>query len=61
MELKEWCRRKLGGYKLFVYVFWLGEDGVLVIVFLIGSGKVRKFEMVKLGDELLVKRDKVKL
>lgn len=42
-------------------MFWLGEDGVPATVPLTGSGKVRKFEMAKLGDELLAKRDKAKL
>ena len=60
-ELKEWCRRKLGGHKSPAHVFWLGEDGVPATVPLTGSGKVRKFEMAKLGDELLAKRDKAKL
>ncbi|KAK0386956.1 hypothetical protein NLU13_5269 [Sarocladium strictum] len=60
-ELKEWCRRTLGGHKSPAHVFWLGEDGVPETVPLTGSGKVRKFEMAKLGDELLAKRDKARL
>ncbi|KAL2203681.1 acetyl-CoA synthetase-like protein [Sarocladium strictum] len=60
-ELKEWCRRKLGGHKSPAHVFWLGEDGVPADVPLTGSGKVRKFEMAKVGDEILAKRDKAKL
>ncbi|KAH8168872.1 AMP-binding enzyme domain-containing protein [Sarocladium implicatum] len=59
-ELKEWCKRKLGGHKAPAHVFWLGEDGVPATVPLTGSGKVRKFEMAKLGDELLA-RNKAKL
>ena len=52
-EIKDWVRKQLGGHKSPAHVFWLGEDGVPADVPLTGSGKVRKFEMAKLGDELL--------
>jgi mevalonyl-CoA ligase len=54
-ETRDWVRRKLGGHKSPAHLFWLGEDGVPASVPLTGSGKVRKFEMAKLGDELLQK------
>lgn len=52
-ELKEWIRNKLGNHKSPAHIFWLGHDGVPADVPLTGSGKVRKFEMAKLGDEML--------
>lgn len=52
-ELKEWVRQRLGGHKSPAYVFWLGDNGIPADVPLTGSGKVKKFEMAKLGDELL--------
>ncbi|KAF5010492.1 hypothetical protein FDECE_3347 [Fusarium decemcellulare] len=55
-ELREWCRKRLGGHKSPAHVFWLGDDDVPATVPLTGSGKVRKFEMAKLGDELLRKQ-----
>ncbi|GKT86638.1 AMP-binding enzyme [Colletotrichum tofieldiae] len=54
-ELKDWVRQRLGGHKSPAHIFWLGEDGVPADVPLTGSGKVRKFEMAKVGDELLKK------
>ncbi|RBR09802.1 uncharacterized protein FIESC28_09731 [Fusarium coffeatum] len=57
-ELKDWCRKRLGGHKSPAHVFWLGDDNVPATVPLTGSGKVRKFEMAKLGDDLLRKQEK---
>jgi len=57
-EVREWVRRKLGKHKAPTHIFWLGEDGVPATVPLTGSGKVRKFEMAQLGNELLEKRKK---
>ncbi|KIL88900.1 hypothetical protein FAVG1_08151 [Fusarium avenaceum] len=57
-ELKDWCRKRLGGHKSPAHVFWLGDDNVPPTVPLTGSGKVRKFEMAKLGDELLRQQEK---
>lgn len=58
-EIREWVRRKLGKHKAPTHVFWLGQDGVPAAPPLTGSGKVRKFEMAKLGNELLVARAKL--
>lgn len=52
-ELRDWVRKRLGGHKSPAHVFWLGLDDVPATVPLTGSGKVRKFEMAKLGDEIL--------
>ncbi|KAG7047840.1 AMP-binding enzyme [Colletotrichum scovillei] len=54
-ELKDWVRQRLGGHKSPAHIFWLGEDGVPANVPLTGSGKVRKFEIAKVGDEILKK------
>ncbi|KAL2753747.1 hypothetical protein ACRALDRAFT_2111180 [Sodiomyces alcalophilus JCM 7366] len=55
-EIRDWVRRQLGKHKSPAHIFRLGEDGVPAHVPLTGSGKVRKFEMAKLGDEILRKR-----
>lgn len=52
-ELKQWVKKRLGGHKSPAHVFWLGEGPVPGDVPLTGSGKVKKFEMAKLGDSLL--------
>ncbi|KFA45461.1 hypothetical protein S40293_10181 [Stachybotrys chartarum IBT 40293] len=52
-ELRDWVRKRLGRHKSPAHVFWLGESGISATVPLTGSGKVRKFEMAKLGEELL--------
>ncbi|KAK4152206.1 hypothetical protein C8A00DRAFT_44706 [Chaetomidium leptoderma] len=52
-EVREWVRRKLGKHKAPTHVFWLGVEGVPSAVPLTGSGKVRKFEMAQLGNQLL--------
>ena len=52
-ELRAWVRSKLGKHKAPAHVFWLGENGVPRDVPLTGSGKVKKFEMAKLGNALL--------
>lgn len=52
-EVREWCRSKLGRHKAPTHVFWLGHDGVPTTVPLTGSGKVKKFEMAQLGNQLL--------
>ncbi|POR37790.1 Putative acyl-CoA synthetase YngI [Tolypocladium paradoxum] len=58
-ELRDWVRTRLGKHKSPAHVFWLGEGGVPGGVPLTGSGKVRKFEMAKLGEELLQKMGRV--
>lgn len=60
-EIREWVRRKLGKHKAPTHVFWLGHDGVPSSVPLTGSGKVRKFEMAKVGEKLLEVGTKAKL
>lgn len=52
-EVRDWVRKQLGGHKSPAHLFWLGEGPVPSDVPLTGSGKVKKFEMAKLGDELL--------
>ncbi|PKK54513.1 hypothetical protein CI102_811 [Trichoderma harzianum] len=54
-EVRDWVRKTLGNHKAPAHVFWLGQDGVPADVPLTGSGKIRKFEMAKLGDEILSK------
>ncbi|TWU75633.1 nrps [Metarhizium rileyi] len=55
-ELRDWVRKTLGKHKSPAHIFWLGRDGVPLNVPLTGSGKVRKFEMAKTGDEILSRR-----
>ncbi|QYT04174.1 hypothetical protein H0G86_011100 [Trichoderma simmonsii] len=57
-EVRDWVRKTLGNHKAPAHVFWLGQDGVPADVPLTGSGKIRKFEMAKLGDEILSKMAK---
>lgn len=58
-ELRDWVRKRLGGHKSPTHIFWLGEGGVPATVPLTGSGKVKKFEMAKVGDEMLRKESAV--
>ncbi|KAG5987471.1 hypothetical protein E4U54_004981 [Claviceps lovelessii] len=55
-DLREWVRETLGKHKSPAHVFWLGQDGIPADVPLTGSGKVRKFEMARLGNEILGRR-----
>ncbi|KAL6691943.1 acetyl-CoA synthetase-like protein [Trichoderma pleuroticola] len=57
-QVRDWVRKTLGNHKAPAHVFWLGQDGVPADVPLTGSGKIRKFEMAKLGDEILSKMAK---
>jgi mevalonyl-CoA ligase len=52
-DVADWVRRQLGRHKSPTHIFWLGHDGVPSDVPLTGSGKVRKFEMAQLGNQLL--------
>ncbi|KAM7184564.1 putative acyl-CoA synthetase YngI [Naviculisporaceae sp. PSN 640] len=52
-EIRDWCRRQLGKHKAPTHIFWLGHNGVPATVPLTGSGKVRKFEMAQLGNQIL--------
>ncbi|KAI1324315.1 hypothetical protein F5Y16DRAFT_381532 [Xylariaceae sp. FL0255] len=56
MQIRTWVQQKLGRQKTPAHVFWLGESGVPLDVPLTGSGKVKKFEMARLGEEILRKR-----
>jgi acyl-CoA synthetase (AMP-forming)/AMP-acid ligase II len=60
-EVREWTRRTLGRHKAPAYVFWLGENGVTDQIPITGSGKIKKFEMRKIGEELLASMPKAKL
>ncbi|KXJ88896.1 putative long-chain-fatty-acid-CoA ligase, partial [Microdochium bolleyi] len=54
-EMRDWVRQKLGRHKSPAHIFWLGEEGVPSDVPLTGSGKVKKFEMARFGEEILRK------
>ena len=60
-EIRDWVREKLGRHKAPAHIFWLGEKGVPIDVPLTGSGKVRKFEMAKVAEKLISRRDGSKL
>jgi mevalonyl-CoA ligase len=60
-QMRDWVRQKLGKHKAPAHIFWLGEDGVPADVPLTGSGKVKKYEMAKFGEETLRKRRLEKL
>lgn len=53
-DIREWVRMTLGRHKAPAHVFWLGEDGIPSSIPLTGSGKVRKFEFVKLAEQVLL-------
>lgn len=55
-EVRDWITKKLGKHKAPAHVFWMGERGVPPTVPLTGSGKVRKFELAKVGEEILKKQ-----
>lgn len=59
--IRQWVRERLGRHKAPAYVFWLGEDGVPAEIPLTGSGKVRKFEMAKLAEKIIARREGGKL
>ncbi|KAI8961009.1 4-coumarate-CoA ligase [Daldinia sp. FL1419] len=60
-QVRDWVQQKLGRHKAPTHVFWLGEDGIPADVPLTGSGKVKKFEMARFGEEILRKRRLEKL
>ena len=60
-EMRDWVRQTLGKHKAPAHVFWLGRDGVPLDVPLTGSGKIQKFKMARLGEEMLRKRRLEKL
>lgn len=55
-EVRDWVIKRMGKHKAPAHVFWMGEGGVPATVPLTGSGKVRKFELAKVGEELLKKQ-----
>lgn len=55
-EVREWTRQRLGRHKAPAHIFWLGEDGVEANVPMTGSGKIKKYELRKLGDELVASK-----
>ncbi|KAF4547830.1 AMP-binding enzyme-like protein 19 [Elsinoe fawcettii] len=59
--LRAWVREKLGRHKAPQHIFWLGEGSVPVEIPTTGSGKVKKFEMRKLAEKLLLERTKAKI
>ncbi|KAI1439788.1 4-coumarate-CoA ligase [Annulohypoxylon stygium] len=60
-EVREWVQQKLGRHKAPTHVFWLGQAGIPKEVPLTGSGKVKKFEMARFGEEILRTRRLEKL
>jgi mevalonyl-CoA ligase len=52
-EVREWVRKTLGRHKAPAHVFWLGTRGLPASVPLTGSGKVRKFELARMGERLV--------
>ncbi|KAH8668491.1 putative long-chain-fatty-acid-CoA ligase [Xylariales sp. PMI_506] len=60
-EMRDWVKMKLGKHKAPAHVFWLGHNGVPATVPLTGSGKVKKYEVAKFGEEVLRKRRMAKL
>ncbi|KAK8076685.1 AMP-binding enzyme [Apiospora phragmitis] len=60
-DMRDWVRQTLGKHKAPAHVFWLGRDGVPAEVPLTGSGKIQKFKMARLGEEIVRKRRLEKL
>lgn len=54
-EIKSWVRKVLGRHKAPVHIFWLGEDYTDEVP-VTGSGKIKKFEMRKIAEELMAAR-----
>ncbi|KIW21632.1 hypothetical protein PV08_02212 [Exophiala spinifera] len=54
-EVRGWVRVRLGRHKAPEHVFWLGRDGIPTTLPLTGSGKVRKFELARLAEQILAK------
>jgi acyl-CoA synthetase (AMP-forming)/AMP-acid ligase II len=54
-EVKDWVRKVLGRHKAPVHVFWLGEDCEADVP-LTGSGKIRKFVLRDVAEEILKQR-----
>ncbi|KAF1831747.1 acetyl-CoA synthetase-like protein [Decorospora gaudefroyi] len=54
-EVQSWVRKVLGRHKAPVYIFWLGEDCEAEVP-LTGSGKIRKFVLRDVAEEILRQR-----
>lgn len=52
-DIRDFIRARLGRHKAPSHIFWLGEKGVPADVPITGSGKIKKFEMRRIGQELL--------
>lgn len=55
-EVRDWVTKRMGKHKAPAHVFWMGEGGIPATVPLTGSGKVRKFELAKMGEDVLKAR-----
>lgn len=55
-EVRDWVTKRLGKHKAPTHVFWMDEGGIPAAVPLTGSGKVRKFELAKVGEDVLKKQ-----
>lgn len=60
-ELREWTRQTLGRHKAPAHVFWIGENNVTDRIPITGSGKIKKFEMRRIGQQLLASVPRAKL
>ena len=58
-EVRDWVRQKLSKLKAPACIFWLGEGGIPATIPLTGSGKVKKYEMARLGEEIIRQRASV--
>ncbi|KAF1812367.1 long-chain-fatty-acid--CoA ligase [Eremomyces bilateralis CBS 781.70] len=52
-EVREWTSATLGKHKAPAHVFWLGRDGIPNSVPLTGSGKIKKYELQALAEQML--------
>lgn len=60
-EIRTWVRQELGRQKAPQHIWWLGQGGVPAEVPITGSGKVKKFEYRRIGEELLQGEIKARL
>ncbi|KAI1620270.1 long-chain fatty-acid-CoA ligase [Exophiala viscosa] len=54
-EVREWVKMRLGRHKAPAHVFWFGRGGIpeYSAVPLTGSGKVRKYELARVAEQIL--------
>ena len=55
-DIRAFTRLKLGRHKAPTHIFWFGDEDVPATIPLTGSGKVKKFEMAKTGEEIVRRR-----